>query len=132
MREAVVAIVAPHGPGRYWVVRRLWTSHPPTWFLKAERCSYCDVGELVFLQCRCVYLRRVRHGLRDSAWQARQRGWRRVARRDVMPALDLISMSFRPPIRRRYRVSDLRVPCFDAFREAFGCTVIENHEGKSG
>jgi hypothetical protein len=32
-----------------------------------------------------------------------------VARRAVMPVLDLISMSFRPPIRRRYRGSDLQL-----------------------
>jgi len=24
---------------------------PPTWSLKAERCTYCEVGELVFSQC---------------------------------------------------------------------------------
>jgi hypothetical protein len=24
---------------------------PPTWSLKAERCSYCEAGELVFSQC---------------------------------------------------------------------------------
>src|SRR2546423_3163125 len=24
---------------------------PPTWSLKAERCNYCEVGELVFSQC---------------------------------------------------------------------------------
>ncbi len=24
---------------------------PPTWALKAERCGYCEVGELVFSQC---------------------------------------------------------------------------------
>jgi len=24
---------------------------PPTWALKAERCSYCEEGELVFSRC---------------------------------------------------------------------------------
>lgn len=24
---------------------------PPTWSLRTDRCSYCEVGELVFSQC---------------------------------------------------------------------------------